>query len=86
MIEWLAIAILYAVGTVGLLGQIAGAFGCPLTLPVFGILLLAALVVISFEKVPKREPQTPVAWAATILTLIPIGVLLLNTFTTPLTD
>ena len=86
MIEWLAIAILYAVGTIGLLGQIAGAFGCPLTLPVFGVLLLAALVVISFEKVPKRERQSPVAWVATTLTLIPVGVLLLNTFTTPLTD
>lgn len=86
MIEWLAIAILYAVGTVGLLGQIAGAFGSPLTLPVFGVLLLAALVVISFEKMPKREQQKPVAWAATILTLVPIAVLLLNTFTTPLTD
>jgi hypothetical protein len=86
MIEWLAVAILYAVGTVGLLGQIAGAFGTPLTLPLFGVLLFAVLVVIAFEKVPKREPQTPVAWAATILTLIPIAVLLLNTFTTPLTD
>jgi hypothetical protein len=86
VIEWLAIAILYAVGTVGLLGQIAGAFGTPLTLPVFGVLLLAALVVIAFEKVPKREPQTAVAWAATLLTVVPIAVLVLNTFTTPLTD
>jgi hypothetical protein len=86
MIEWLAIAILYAVGTVGFLGQVAGAFGSPLTLPLFGVLVFAALVVIAFEKVPKRVPQTPLAWAATILTLIPIAVLLLNTFTTPLTD
>ena len=86
MIEWLAIAILYAVGTVGLVGQIAGAFGAPLTLPLFGVVLLAALVVIAFEKMPKREPQTPIAWAATIVTLIPVVVLLLNTFTTPLAD
>jgi len=86
VIEWLAVAILYAVGTVGLLGQIAGVFGTPLTLPLFGVLLFAALVVIAFEKVPKRDPQTLVAWSATILTLIPISVLLLNTFTMPLTD
>ncbi len=86
MIEWLAIAVLYAVGTVGLLGQIAGAFGAPLTLHLFGLLLLTALLVVSFEKLPKRVPQTPVAWAATILTLIPIAILALNTFTTPVTD
>lgn len=86
MIEWLAIAILHATGTVGLLGQIAGALHIPLTLPVFGVLLFVALVVISLKKVPKREPQTRIAWAATILTLIPIVVLLLTTLTTPLSD
>lgn len=86
MIKWLAIAFLYVVGTVGLLGQIAGAFGASLTPPVYGVLLFAALLVISAEKRPKRAPQTPLAWAATILTLIPIAVLLLNTFTTPLSD
>ena len=75
MIEWLAIALLYAVGTVGLLGQIAGALGIPLTLPLYGVLLFAALAVIAFETRPKREPQTPLAWAATILTVIPIAVL-----------
>src|SRR5947209_18962111 len=84
VIEWLAIAIVYATGTVGLLGQIAGAIDVPLTPPVFGVLLFLALVVISFERAPKREPQTPLAWAATILTLIPIAVLVLDTFTTPL--
>jgi len=88
MIEWLAIAVLYATGTVGLLGQIAGAIRIPLTLPVFGVLLVVAFAVISFEKIPKRqrEPQTPLAWAATIVTLIPIAILILNTFTTPLSD
>ena len=86
MIEWVAIAILYATGTVGLAGQIAGALHVPLTLPLFGVLLFLALVVISFERVPRREPQTPVAWVATIVTLIPIVVLVLNTFTTPLSD
>lgn len=87
MIEWLAIAILYVTGTIGLFGQIAGALHVPLALPVFGVLLFAALIVISFEKLPQqREPQTPLAWAATIVTLIPVAVLLLNTFTTPLSD
>jgi hypothetical protein len=86
VIEWLAVAILYAAGTVGLLGQLAGAFGVPLTLPAYGVLLFAAIVVVSLEKRPKREPQTPLAWVATILTLIPVAVLVLNTFTTPLTD
>jgi hypothetical protein len=86
VIEWLAVAFLYAVGSIGLLGQIAGALGIPLTLPTYGVLLLAALVVVSFEKVPKREPQTPIAWAATMLTLLPIAVLILNTVTTPLSD
>lgn len=86
MIEWLAIAILYATGTVGLLGQIACALHIPLAPPLFGVLLFLGLIVIAFEKVPKREPQTPITWAATLLTLIPIAVLVLSTVTTPLSD
>jgi hypothetical protein len=86
LIEWLAIAILYVVGTVGLLGQIAGALGIPLALPPFAVCLVAAVAVIWFEKVPKSDPPTLISRAATVLTLIPIAVLVLSTITTPLTD
>ena len=93
MIEWLAIAVLYATGTVGVLGQIAGALHIPLTPTLYGVLFLTAVLVIwgadsaadaAHER--TRRPLPKVAWAATILTLIPVAVLLLDAFTVPLSD
>jgi hypothetical protein len=88
-LEWIGTSVLYGVGTVGLLGQIAGALAIPLALPFFVALFAAGVVAVLVRKPwPSRvAAKVPViAYAAMFVTLIPIGVLLLNCVTTPVTD